>query len=119
MQVQWTQVPANIDSNRYAMCALCSSVVPWGARPAHEAFHDSYKHKQEITTMSGAAWCDPGNHAFKAGEPGSQSFQGTSMDDDGNPIRMEMDACAEHSFRAQTNTQAPTAIEGASRSSDD
>jgi hypothetical protein len=51
--------------------------------------------------MSGVAWCDPGSHAFKAGEPGSQSFQGTTRDDEGNPIRIDMDACKEHSFQPQ------------------
>lgn len=52
--------------------------------------------------MSGVAWCDPGNHAFKAGEPGSQSFSGTTRDEEGNPVRIEMDACAKHSFQSQT-----------------
>lgn len=56
-------------------------------------------------TMSNVLWCDPGNHAFKAGQPGSQSFQGTTRDEEGNPIRIEMDACSEHSFQSQANSE--------------
>lgn len=46
--------------------------------------------------MSKVAWCDQGDHAFKAGEPGSLSFTGTGFDENGTPVRQEMDSCAKH-----------------------
>ena len=101
MIVNWIHpLPSNVKDVRYgSMCALCSAVVMEHSRTHHEQFHNQYLLKSELQTMSSAAWCDPGSHAFKAGEAGSQSFTGTSIGDDGTPQRMEMDACAEHSFQ--------------------
>lgn len=90
----------NFDLRRAFMCHLCSAITVADSKVAHEQFHLQYLNKEEVGTMSSAAWCDPGNHAFKAGEPGSQRFTGTSIDDDGNPVRMEMDACKAHSFQS-------------------
>lgn len=84
-----------------AMCPLCSALLHMGSLQAHSTFHDTYLNKETVGTMSSAAWCDPGNHAFKAGEPGSQRFTGTSIDENGIPVRMEMDACKTHSFQPQ------------------
>jgi len=58
--------------------------------------------------MSNVKWCDPGEHAFKAGVPGSQSFSGTSVDESGNIVQMSMDACPDHSFQPQTPRKAVT-----------
>jgi len=71
---------------------------PW--RVGHDAFHEGMIPRTEVERMSNVLWCDPGSHAFKAGEPGSQSFVGTTVDVDGNSVSQKMDACAEHSFSA-------------------
>lgn len=49
--------------------------------------------------MSKVQWCDYGDnggHAFKAGIPGSATFNGTEYDDNGAPIDTTMDACPDH-----------------------
>lgn len=52
--------------------------------------------------MSKVLWCDPGNHAFKAGSPGSIHFQGSSVGDNGEQINSDVDACIDHNpFRAE------------------
>lgn len=48
--------------------------------------------------MSNVLWCDPGDHPFKAGMPGSQRFNGTTIGEEGEVINALMDACPDHSF---------------------
>ena len=57
-------------------------------------------------------WCDNGNHAFKAGEPGSQQFTGTVIGEDGTPIQQAMSACAQHSFSSKASAETvPQALD--------
>jgi hypothetical protein len=44
--------------------------------------------------MSRAAWCDQGEHAFKLGEPGSQTMSGTEIGEDGISRTIDYDMCA-------------------------
>lgn len=60
--------------------------------------------------MSAVAWCDPGNHAFKAGVRGSQSFDGTFVNDEGETVRSRVDVCPEHAFQGANPAAAPEAI---------
>ena len=53
--------------------------------------------------MSSAAWCDPGNHAYKANEPGSQTIQGSQVDENGATQVVNLNACKEHSFSGVTS----------------
>lgn len=46
--------------------------------------------------MSNVLWCDPGNHAFKANEPGSVHYQGTAYEKDGSRHEADVDACSQH-----------------------
>lgn len=48
--------------------------------------------------MSSVKWCDPGNHAFKAGIKGAQNFQGIEYGDDGAQHVVSQDACPEHAY---------------------
>lgn len=105
--IKWTGVPQNNSPNQ-VQCHLCSAIVSTDSREAHQIFHDQFINRNEVRVMSGVAWCDPGSHAFKAGEPGSQSFQGTTRDEEGNPIRIEMDACSLHSFLPPNKEAIPT-----------
>ena len=98
----YTNIPSNLNHLAgMVQCSTCQGLVLKSQQDAHDIFHDTYINREEVGTMSSAAWCDPGNHAFQAGEPGSQRFSGTSIDAEGNPVRMEMDACKEHSFQSQ------------------
>jgi hypothetical protein len=47
--------------------------------------------------MSKVAWCDPGDHAFKANSPGAMSFTGQQTDENGYPQTINMDVCGVHS----------------------
>jgi hypothetical protein len=58
--------------------------------------------------MSTALWCDPGEHAFKGGEPGSQSFDGSRVNEDGHATNVRVDVCAKHAF--QTVLDNPKAL---------
>lgn len=56
--------------------------------------------------MSKVAWCDGGDHAYKANQEGSATFAGTQYDKDGNPVQVTMDYCAEHNpARIQAEAQ--------------
>jgi hypothetical protein len=65
--------------------------------------------------MSKVLWCDPGDHDFKAGAPGSTHFTGTMIDNDGKTVTVDQDACRLHNPYAQKNDdldrQALTSIE--------
>jgi hypothetical protein len=80
-------------------CSMCSADVESGDRSAHEAFHANYVHADSIQNgrvMSNVLWCDYGDHAFKAGAPGSGDFEGTYYAEDGTPVREKRHACGEH-----------------------
>lgn len=107
MTINWIYpIPNELTMRGLSMCHLCSALVAPESKAAHEQFHSQYLNKEEIGTMSSAAWCDPGDHAFKAGEAGSQRFSGSTIDDDGTPVRLEMDACKEHSFQSMAPGKA-------------
>lgn len=56
--------------------------------------------RERIATMGVALWCDPGDHPFKGGIPGSQSYVGTEVNDDGKEVQVQMNVCPEHTFRS-------------------
>lgn len=89
-------VPQNL-TPYMVQCTECQSIVLKDQTQAHDQFHTRLK--DEATHMSNVQWCDPGNHAFKAGEKGSQSFNGTQVNEEGIPVTVRMDACSKHSFR--------------------
>jgi hypothetical protein len=64
-------------------------------RTFHTNFHKTFTNRSD-GNMSSVLWCDPGNHAFKAGSPGSVHFQGTQVNGDGADESVNTDACAVH-----------------------
>lgn len=60
--------------------------------------------------MSAVAWCDPGDHAFKAGVPGSQSFNGTVVNEEGQRVERRMDVCPDHAFQSPNPPESQKAI---------
>jgi hypothetical protein len=58
--------------------------------------------KEHVIVMGVALWCDPGDHAFKGGTPGSQSFMGTEVDDEGKEKNVQVNVCPDHTFRTLT-----------------
>lgn len=51
--------------------------------------------------MSQVLWCDRGDHAFPASQPGSQSGNVSEVGDDGVAIQKRIDICAEHTDKGQ------------------
>lgn len=95
------QYPSNWPPIKNAMhCTECNAIVIPQNSEGHTAFHNG--NNERVTNMSNVLWCDPGNHAFKRGEPGSQSFNGTFIDENGITQAQNMDACSEHSFGPKT-----------------
>lgn len=95
---------------RARMCSLCNALVQntEETRYAHEMFHEHWIPKAEVNAMSDVKWCDPGDHAFKAGCPGSQSMTGSEVDADGIARQVNMHACAQHAYgpSISNNTRA-------------
>lgn len=78
-------------------CFACGATVSYNNRKQHEAFHQAYINRLDVgDIMSLVAWCDPGSHAFKAGEPGSIAMDGTGYDKEGRAQSQRMDMCARH-----------------------
>jgi hypothetical protein len=82
-------------------CFDCGSTVHGKKREQHDNFHANYIHRSQVKdglNVSAVKWCDVGNHAFKANQPGAQSLDVTERDNDGHENRVVMDICAEHAF---------------------
>ena len=92
------------------ICRACGvTVVGISEIILHNEFHDRYILREVATAMGSAAWCDNGNHAFKAGTPGSQSGEFNQTDDDGRTVSVRFDSCPDHAF--QPNGPRPTVPE--------
>jgi hypothetical protein len=90
----------DIQQGRIDECGTCGSYVPYRNKTQHENFHKTFSNSRS-ESMSNVLWCDPGDHAFKAGSPGALHFQGTETDENGRTVSSEVDACAKHNpFRA-------------------
>jgi hypothetical protein len=89
---------------RIMQCGDCGAICTVSTRQQHENFHKIYSHRRNAS-MSNVLWCDPGNHAFKAGAAGSIHFQGSQIDDDGKTVTVDTDACAEHNPHAPKATR--------------
>ncbi len=76
-------------------CGTCGASVLWRNRRQHENFHKTFSNLRG-EGMSKVSWCDYGDHAFKTGEKGSASFNGTEYDENGVPVQTAMDACSKH-----------------------
>jgi hypothetical protein len=114
------RVPLNKHSElRYSERAgFYSGNDSWEAM--HARFHNTFIPRAELDeaikrltreaqTMGSAAWCDKGNHAFKAGVQGSQSMTMTEQGEEG-PRNVIVDLCPEHAFpTAETTQKAVTA----------
>jgi hypothetical protein len=92
MAIQWLQSYAVMKS--VDQCSECQALVERKYQRAHENFHVTFGHKKEVG-MSKVSWCDTGEHAFKAGENGSASFEGVQYED-GRPVNRQQDVCAKH-----------------------
>lgn len=91
-------------SNNPLFCNICWAVVYPSTMKPHEEFHNSYTNRKD-GNMSSVLWCDPGNHAFKAGSPGAIHLNGTQQDENGIQVSIDTDACGEH------NPYAPKAVQ--------
>lgn len=76
-------------------CNTCHGFFPRELKREHEDFHRNYTNRSD-GNMSTVLWCDPGDHAFKNGAPGSVHFKGSEVDNDGNETNTSIDACHEH-----------------------
>jgi len=104
----WVQ-PLNsmrLNMSYLLMCNRCQGLFGPEYREQHDAFHESLSSREEARAMSAVAWCNPGNHAFEAGIPGSESGTMTVRDEEGQPITKTFDACPEHSFQSQRKAKA-------------
>lgn len=81
--------------NGFRKCLTCGACVTPGDMRQHENFHKTFTNLRS-EDMSRVSWCDYGDHAFKSGESGSASFEGTEYDSNGVPISKTMDACSSH-----------------------
>jgi hypothetical protein len=102
MAVSWLTGTYYPEKEKCSKCGNCGAVVIWRDMKQHEAFHATFSNRIG-QDMSKVLWCDPGNHAFKAGSPGSVNFQGTQIDEDGMTRTVDTDACAEHNPYAPQN----------------
>lgn len=89
----------NTGMHSLTRCLECAALVPnnAGEKLSHENYHQQVREQN----VSQVKWCDNGEHAFKANEPGSQSFQGTEYDENGTAQQVQRDVCAKHSFQSQ------------------
>lgn len=104
-----THLGAGVSYRKDGGCFECGATVHPSNYGQHSNFHANFIHRAEVKdgfAVSAVKWCDKGNHAFKAGEPGSQSFTGTNRNDDGSEETVHLDMCAEHSFSLTNNTVA-------------
>jgi hypothetical protein len=87
--------------DRMLWCNTCHGFFIPSLRAEHEQFHKSYTNRTD-GTMSSVTWCDPGNHAFKTGEPGSAHWEANTVGEDGAHTNGSMDACGKHNpFRVE------------------
>lgn len=82
----------------FGVCSRCGETV--NTMYANEHIKNKHPHEREYE-MSTAAWCDPGDHAFKRDIPGSQSGTMTIRDENGIPQTVNYDACPDHAFGAR------------------
>lgn len=73
------------------ICNQCLAVVQRVSADDHTRWHE----EQRRMTVSTVLWCDSGNHAFKAGRPGSQSVQGSEINEEGISVSVQQDVCPE------------------------
>lgn len=90
---QYTQTRGN--GSTFFKCGECGAHVAPKDRTQHENFHENFSNRRDAT-VSKVMWCDRGDHPFKAGAPGSSTFEGTMVDEDGVTQRVTEDVCAEH-----------------------
>lgn len=97
-------------------CVYCGATVHPDNREQHSNWHDTFIHRSEVKdgfAVSAVKWCDAGGHAFKAGEPGSQSLDVTQRDDAGKEERVTMDMCSKHAFPTGNTDPTMRAVERA------
>lgn len=94
-------MPASMD---YRGCVACGG--KFESNSQHARFHNIMVSREEAQHMSSVLWCDTTEidelnphgigHAFKAGQPGSQTMTGTQINEDGFEESVRMDLCAAH-----------------------
>jgi len=93
-----TQILAS-HTNQGGTCNCGNRHLNWQLHLA-TVIAEQFKGQRKETNVSAVLWCDKGDHAFKAGTPGSQSFRGETVGRDGQPEIVFMDVCPEHSLAA-------------------
>ena len=83
------------------MCPICGAhIIGVLEQESHRGFHDNFISREEVKAMSSAAWCDPGDHAFKANVEGS--VNGTmQVIKNGARVTVEYHACPEHAPKTE------------------
>lgn len=109
--ITWVNMSYNdlgaLRNNEILHCGSCGAYVPYMNKQQHINFHETFGHAKE-QGMSKVSWCDPGNHAFKAGEDGSASFSGVQHIE-GRPVDVTQDVCRKHN-PYNTTVEIETAI---------
>lgn len=90
----YTEIPGYTNSQSIlvgVVCNQCTAVVQRNNSDAHSQWHEM----QRRMTVSNVKWCDAGDHAFKAGRPGSQNVMGTEINELGQEVSVQQDVCPE------------------------
>ncbi len=96
----------------FLQCGSCQAIIEPKMIQYHNNFHETFSNRIG-QDMSRVLWCDPGNHAFKAGSPGSVNFQGSQTEENGAVTTTDVDACAEHNpFRATPDVRTMLTADG-------
>lgn len=93
----------NLQSLPYKKCTQCDDTV---YTPEASLHIERCQRKED--PMSRVAWCDPGDHAFKADTPGSQSGSMSVNGPDGTRKEIQYDACPKHAFGVGQESGQPT-----------
>lgn len=101
----------NTGRTGYRQCFKCGAIIGSpDAQEDHYRFHLNMVPREEASVMSKVNWCDIGDHAFRANEPGSQTMTVQHTDDDGRTVTEAMDVCGMHSMTpARMKAKALTA----------
>ena len=93
----------------FSQCGSCGADVYSKNQVQHSNWHETFIHRAEVRegfAVSAVKWCDVGDHAYKAGAPGSQTLQATQTNEDGMTETSNVDVCGDHNFNLKQPKQA-------------
>lgn len=101
MNTSWEFKGRLINGNE-SECVQCGGIIFRERMRQHNLYHEQYAYTKDTGAMSNVLWCDNGDHAYKAGQPGSISFNAEQYDENGAVQQVKQHACADHNpFKKQ------------------